>query len=90
MLRCPRPRPRGFYLLAQSALAALGLCSEEKLAPRRATFISQNQYKNLIKIDCCAKGGAHLADERVGAKRRRKSEAQPNGEGVASGGATVI
>ena len=35
-------------------------------------------------------GGAHLADEQVGAKRRRKSEAQPNGEGVAAGGATVI
>ena len=33
-------------------------------------------------------GGAHLAAERVGAKRRRQSEAQPNGEGVASGSAT--
>ena len=33
-------------------------------------------------------GGASLAAERVGAKRRRESEAQPNREGVASGGAT--
>ena len=31
-----------FNLLAQSALAALGLRSEKKLAPRRATFNSQN------------------------------------------------
>ena len=37
-----------------------------------------------------APGGAHLAAERVGAERRQKSEAQPNGEGVAAGGATVI
>jgi len=35
-----------------------------------------------------ARRGAHLAAERVGAGRRRKSEAQPNGEGVASGSAT--
>ena len=33
-------------------------------------------------------GGARLADERVGAERRRESEAQPNGEGVAAGSAT--
>ena len=35
-------------------------------------------------------GGARLAAERVGAERRRKSEAQPNREGVAAGGATQI
>ena len=35
-----------------------------------------------------APGGAHLAAERVGAERRRESEAQPNREGVASGSAT--
>ena len=35
-----------------------------------------------------ALGGAGLAAERVGAERRRKSEAQPNREGVASGSAT--
>ena len=33
-------------------------------------------------------GGASLAAERVGAKRRQESEAQPNREGVASGSAT--
>ena len=35
-------------------------------------------------------GGARLAAERVGAERRRKSEAQTNREGVAAGGATQI
>ena len=34
--------------------------------------------------------GAHLAAERGGAERRHESEAQPNGEGVASGSATQI
>ena len=35
-----------------------------------------------------ALGGAGLVAEWVGAERRRKSEAQPNREGVASGSAT--
>ena len=35
-----------------------------------------------------ALGGASLATEWVGAKRRQESEAQPNREGVAAGGAT--
>ena len=52
-------------------------------------FINMN-FILILRIKCCARGGAHLAAERVGAERRRKSEAQPNGEGVAAGGATVI
>ena len=35
-------------------------------------------------------GGAGLADERVGAQLRQESEAQPNREGVAAGGAIEI
>ena len=50
----------------------------------------------LLRICCCeiivARRGAHLAAERGGAKRRqgaRRSVAVPNGEGVASGSATL-
>ena len=42
----------------------------------------------MVIDDSVALGGASLAAERGGAERRRKSEAQPNREGVASGSAT--
>ena len=41
-------------------------------------------------LNVVARRGAHLAAERGGAEHRQESEAQPNGEGVASGSATQI
>ena len=51
--------------------------------PHRKSKVVKNDFFYV------ARRGASLAAERVGAERRRKSEAQPNREGVASGSATT-
>ena len=60
------------------------------LIQARTNSIMACQYWLILIVNkmFVARRGASLADERVGAERRRKSEAQPNREGVAAGSAT--